>query len=64
MTQGHELRGWGGCWWERVYRMEGNKGGEWDNCNSIINKIYFKNINSPLKNNNKIKSHSKICDQN
>ena len=21
--------------------MEGNKGGEWDNCNSIINKIYF-----------------------
>ena len=24
-------------------RVEGNKGGrEWDNCNSIINKIYFK----------------------
>ena len=22
-------------------RVEGNKVGEWDNCNSIINKIYF-----------------------
>ena len=27
---------------------KGNKGGKWDNCNSIINKIYLKNrINSP-----------------
>ena len=26
----------GGC------KAEGNKGGKWDNCNSIINKIYLK----------------------
>ena len=26
-------RGWEGC--------SGVKGGKWDNCNSIINKIYF-----------------------
>ena len=24
------------------YRAERNKGEKWDNCNSIINKIYFK----------------------
>ena len=42
MTHGHEqwwgycLREWG-CW------VEGGKGGiYWDNCNSIINKIYCK----------------------
>ena len=49
MTHGHELK-WGGG-------QEGNAGGkggtrqrgtkerkkEWDNCNSIINKMYFKN---------------------
>ena len=39
-THGHGLRGSGmqagGC------RVKGNKGGgEWDNCNSIINKIYY-----------------------
>ena len=40
MTHGHELeggnvggRGYAGC--------SGVKGGKWDNCNSIINKIYF-----------------------
>ena len=33
-------RGWAG--------RRGMKGGKWDNCNSIINKIYF------LKNKNKI----------
>ena len=28
---------------EGVCRAEGNRGGgKWDNCNSIINKIYFK----------------------
>ena len=39
MTHGHELkggnvggRGWAGC----------SEGGKWDNCNSIINKIYLK----------------------
>ena len=30
------------CGWEGVFRAEGNKGGKWDNCNSIINKIYLK----------------------
>ena len=38
MTHGHKLRAIGGCW------EEGNKGEKkWDNCNSIINKIYLKN---------------------
>ena len=43
MTHGHELRG-GERWREWGYQEEGNKGEkkEWDNCNSIINKIYFK----------------------
>ena len=41
MTHGHELRlgnvgGWG-CAGQR-----GIKWGKWDNCNSIINKIYLK----------------------
>ena len=41
-THGHELRGVG-CGWEGSCRAEGNKGGgEWNNCNSIINKIYLK----------------------
>ena len=32
----------GECGWQGVCRAEGNKGGgEWDNCNNIINKIYF-----------------------
>ena len=38
MTHGHELKGGG---WEGVYRAEENKGGKWDNYNSIINEIYF-----------------------
>ena len=39
-THGNELKGRnaGG---RGVCRVEGNKGGKWDNCNSIINKIYF-----------------------
>ena len=24
-----------------MYRAERSEGGKWDNCNSIINKIYF-----------------------
>ena len=41
-THGHELKdgnagGRGSAGWRRI------KGGEWDNCNSIINKIYLKN---------------------
>ena len=34
--------GAGRCRWEQPYRAEGNKEGKWDDCNSIINKIYFK----------------------
>ena len=40
MTHGHELWG-GGCGREGVGRMEWS-GGEWDNCNSIINKYIKK----------------------
>ena len=45
MTHGHEQKV-GECGWEGVHRAEGNKGGKWDNCNSIINKIYFKKIST------------------
>ena len=38
-THGHELRE--GNAGGRGYRAEGNKGGKWDNCNSVINKIYL-----------------------
>ena len=42
MTHGHELKernaGRRGCAGQR-----GIKEGEWDNCNTIINKIYLKN---------------------
>ena len=49
MTHGYELRWWNagesdGAGWRGI---KGRK--KWDNCNSIINKIYFKN---------KEKSHS------
>ena len=40
MTHGHELRG--GNAGGKGVQGEGEKRGEkWDNCNSIINKIYF-----------------------
>ena len=52
MTHGHELKG-GQCGWEGECR--GVKGGKWDNCNSIFNKIYFKNTNKI-----KIKSKKKL----
>ena len=43
MTQGYELKGRNaggrGC---AGWRGIKGGGGEWDNCNSIINKIYFK----------------------
>ena len=41
-TYGHELNV-GECGAEGVCSAEGNKGGEWDNCNSIINKYTLKN---------------------
>ena len=30
-------------------RTEGNKGGKWDNCNSIINKYILKKIEGQIK---------------
>ena len=33
----------GECGREGVCRMEWSEGGKWDNCDSIINKIYLKN---------------------
>ena len=42
MTHGHELR-WGNNGGRGDTGWRGIKGREkWDNCNSIINKIYFK----------------------
>ena len=40
-THEHELRG-AECGWKGVCRAKGNKGGGWENCNSIINEIYLK----------------------
>ena len=42
MTQGHELRGGNMGGGDAEYR--GIKWGKWDNCNSIINKVYFKKL--------------------
>ena len=39
---------------EGVRRAEGNKGGKWDNCNSIINKIHLKNKNGYTQKQTKI----------
>ena len=39
MTHRHELKE--ECRWEGVCRAERKKGEKWDNCNSIMNKIYF-----------------------
>ena len=36
-THGHELGGWGSAEWRAI---KGRK--KWDNCSSIINKIYLK----------------------
>ena len=36
---GLKIKG-GGKWGEGVCRQRGIKRGKWDNCNSIINKIY------------------------
>ena len=42
-THGHELRGGDECWWEGCSGWREIKGRKkWDNCNSIINKIYLK----------------------
>ena len=39
---GHELPGSGGyCCKEGISGRGGLRGKEWNNCNSIINKIYF-----------------------
>ena len=39
MIHGHEL--WWGMWDGGGGRMELTEGGEWDNCNSIINNYIF-----------------------
>ena len=44
MTHGHELKGKGSAGGRGCAGRRGIKGGKWDNCNSIINKIYFKDI--------------------
>ena len=41
MTHGHELKGGMGVGRGSAERRE-IKGGNWDNCNSILNKIYLK----------------------
>ena len=44
MTHGHELR-WGNDGGKGGIEQRGIKGRkEWDNCNSIVNKIYFKKL--------------------
>ena len=40
MMHGHELK-WGGCGGRVCAGRRGIKGGKWNNCNSIIKKIYF-----------------------
>ena len=40
-THGHELRE-GGMLLGEGCRAEGNEEKKWDDCNSIINKIYYK----------------------
>ena len=40
MTHGHELKG-GNVGGRGCAGWRGVKGGKWDNCNNIINKIYF-----------------------
>ena len=42
MTHGHELRGRGNLGGRQYAGQRGIKGRKWDNCNIIINKIYFK----------------------
>ena len=42
MTHGHELKG-GNVGGRGCAGQRGIKGERWDNCNSIINKIYTKN---------------------
>ena len=65
MTHGHEL--WGGMW-EGGSGQDGlDEGGEWENCISIINKIYLKNLGHKDKHKLKISGSSKlyphICDE-
>ena len=48
-THGHELRGWNSGW-KGGCRVEGDNGErKWDNCNSIINKIYLKRYRKRIK---------------
>ena len=50
MTHGHELKWGGGTVGQRgCAGRRGVKGGKWDNCNSIINKIYLKKPQKSLQ---------------
>ena len=51
MTHGHELTGGAGrCWRGGGTGRKGRKGRKkWDNFNSIINKIYLKKFNQPIR---------------
>ena len=44
----------GACGRVGVGRMEWSEGGEWDNCNSIINKYIFKKLSDLLWHVNKL----------
>ena len=49
MTHGHELK-WGNEGGKGYAGQRAIKGGKWDNCNSIINKIYLKNKRNTFQN--------------
>ena len=44
MTHGHELNKGGDVGWRGCAGQRGVKGEKWDNCNSIIIKIYLKMV--------------------
>ena len=54
MTHGHELKG-GNVGGRGCARWSGVKGGKWDNCNSMINKIYFLKIKKVKGQKNKLR---------
>ena len=58
-THGHEVSG-GGELLEGREKLGGGgqRGKKWDNCNSIINKIYFKNYFKKLNGNSGVEKHN------
>ena len=49
ITHGHELKGEGILMGDGVQGRGGKRGEKWENCNSIINKMYFKKRNNGVK---------------